>query len=90
MSDLETQSRSAQPTEPVAHKIKPKKPTQRACDELNEKGKRCFGHLKRWFDYPKQVEAAVGAKQEIYRCEFCGTIYIPHRDQAPHSYTIRY
>ncbi len=90
MTDPEIHPANVLPPEKAAHKIKPKKPTQRACDELNEKGKHCFGHLKRWFDYPKEVEAAVGAKQEIYRCEFCGTIYVPHRDKAPHSYTIRY
>jgi hypothetical protein len=28
-------------------KIKARKPKQRACDERNEKGKLCAGHLKR-------------------------------------------
>jgi len=32
----------------------------------------------------------VGKKTEIYRCEFCHTIYKPGHTQAPRSYTIRY
>ena len=31
------------------HKVKIKKQGQRACNEKNEKGKFCGGHLKRWF-----------------------------------------
>ena len=63
---------------------------QRACDEKDEKGKLCCGHLKRWYDYPKEIEALVGAKAEIYRCEFCKTLYKPDTSQPPHSYTLRY
>ena len=71
-------------------KIKVKKPTQRACDEKDEKGKFCFGHLKRWYDYPKEIEALIGKKAEIYRCEFCKTLYKPDKSTSPHSYTLRY
>jgi hypothetical protein len=84
---------AAAPTEPAVHappKIKPKKVTQRACDEKDEKGKLCCGHLKRWYDYPKEIEALVGKKAEVYRCEFCQTIYKPDRSKMPHSYTLRY
>jgi hypothetical protein len=84
---------TAAPAEPVVAappKIKSKKVTQRACDEKDEKGKLCCGHLKRWYDYPKEIEALVGAKAEIYRCEFCKTLYKPDLSQAPHSYTLRY
>jgi hypothetical protein len=80
----------AEPAAPAPPKIKPKKVTQRACDEKDEKGKLCCGHLKRWYDYPKEIEALVGAKAEIYRCEFCKTIYQPDMSQSPHSYTLRY
>jgi hypothetical protein len=80
----------AEPAAPTPTKIKPKKVTQRACDEKDEKGKLCCGHLKRWYDYPKVIEALVGAKAEIYRCEFCKTIYQPDMSQSPHSYTLRY
>jgi hypothetical protein len=84
---------AAPATEPEATagpKIKPKKPTMRACDEKDAKGKLCCGHLKRWYDYPKEIEALVGKKSEIYRCEFCQTIYKPGHTKAPRSYTIRY
>jgi hypothetical protein len=79
-----------EPAAPAAPKIKPKKATQRACDERDEKGKLCCGHLKRWYDYPKEIEALVGAKAEIYRCEFCKTHYKPDTSDPPHSYTLRY
>jgi hypothetical protein len=80
----------AEPAEPEAPKVKPKKATQRACDEKDAKGKLCCGHLKRWYDYPKDIEALVGGKVEVYRCEFCKTLYTPDRSQPPHSYTLRY
>ena len=75
---------------PAPPKIKSKKATQRACDEKDAKSKLCCGHLKRWYDYPKEIEAIVGKKAEIYRCEFCQTIYKPDRSKTPHSYTLRY
>jgi len=87
----ETPAQAATPApEAAGPKIKVKKPTQRACDERDEKGKLCCGHLKRWYDYPKEIEALVGAKAEIYRCEFCKTLYRPDRTASPHSYTLRY
>jgi hypothetical protein len=78
------------PEVPAPPKVKPKKATQRACDEKDAKGKLCCGHLKRWYDYPKEIEALVGKQAEIYRCEFCQTIYKPDRSKMPHSYTLRY
>lgn len=80
-------SESAAPAPP---KVKHKKATQRACDEKDQKGKLCCGHLKRWYDYPKEVEALIGKKAEVYRCEFCKTLYTPDLSRAPHSYTLRY
>src|SRR5450631_61468 len=66
------------------HKVKIKKPGQRACNEKNEKGKFCGGHLKHWFygaDVLEQecgcVEKALGADAEVYRCEHCHTLYLP-------------
>jgi hypothetical protein len=75
---------------PAAPKYKTRKPKQRACDEKDEKGKLCAGHLKRWFDYPPEVQAVIGKDAEIYRCEFCKTIYRPDPKQQPNSYTLRY
>jgi hypothetical protein len=74
----------------TAPKIKMKKRTQRACDEKDEKNKLCCGHLKRWYDYPKEIEKLLGKKAEIYRCEFCKTLYKPDLSSGPHSYTLRY
>lgn len=78
----------AEPSGPP--KIKVKRPPQRACDERDAKNKLCCGHLKRWYDYPKEIEALIGVKAEVYRCEFCKTLYKPDRSVAPHSYTLRY
>jgi len=80
----------AEPAAPEVPKIKPKKATQRACDEKDAKGKLCCGHLKRWYDYPKEILELVGPKAEIYRCEFCKTLYRPDFSKPPHSYTLRY
>jgi hypothetical protein len=74
----------------VTPKVKTRKIKQRACDEKNEKGKLCAGHLKRWFEYPSEVEALIGKGAEIYRCEFCQTLYRPDPQQQPNSYTVRF
>jgi hypothetical protein len=75
---------------PKLPKIKTRKPRQRACDEKDEKGKVCCGHLKRWYDYPKEIAALVGPKAELYRCENCKTLYKPDLSEMPRSYTLRY
>src|ERR1700719_485271 len=77
-------------TGPKEIKVKVRKPKQRSCDEKDAKGKLCAGHLKRWYDYPKDVESKIGKDAEIYRCEFCKTLYRPDPKQLPHSYTLRY
>ncbi len=75
------------------HAVKLKKPLQRSCNNKDEKGKICGGHLKRWFyatDVVEQecgdVEQAWGAKREVYRCEHCKTLYLPNpADPKSHS-----
>jgi len=71
------------------HKVKVKKIGQRACNEKNDKGKFCGGHLKRWFyttDAGEQecrsIEKAWGADVEVYRCENCKTLYLPNPEEA--------
>jgi hypothetical protein len=71
------------------HKVKLKKPGQRACNEKDEKGKACGGHLKRWFytaDVLERecgdVEKAWGPDAEVYRCEYCQTLYLPNPSDA--------
>ena len=71
-------------------KVKPRKPKQRACDEKNEKGKLCMGHLKRWYDFPGDVAKIFGPGAELYRCERCRTLYTPDSNELPRSYTLRY
>ena len=71
------------------HKVKTKKPGQRACNEKDEKGKFCGGHLKRWFyvnDVVEQkcgcIEQAWGSQAEVYRCENCKALYLPCPDET--------
>jgi len=82
---------AAAPAEPEKPKVKVRKHRQRSCDEKDAKGKLCAGHLKRYYDYPKEIAALVGgAQKEIYRCEFCKTLYRPDPEQLPNSFTLRY
>jgi hypothetical protein len=71
------------------HKVKIKKAGQRACNEKNEKGKFCGGHLKRWSYSTDVVEQACGDAEkawgrnaEVYRCEHCKTLYLPNPSEA--------
>ena len=75
---------------PAPPKIKTRKLRQRACDEKDAKGKVCCGHLKRWYDYPKDVEAILGQGAEIYRCEKCHALFQPNPAELPRSYVMRY
>jgi hypothetical protein len=66
------------------HKVRIKKAGQRACNEKDEKGKFCGGHLKLWFymtDVKERecgdVAKAWGPKAEVYRCENCKALYLP-------------
>jgi len=49
----------------------------RACNEKDEKGKLCCGHLKRWSGFDDDFKAKFGADAEVYRCEHCKTLYLP-------------
>ena len=98
MAEAQPTVPSAQPAEPQPPKIKVRKPRQRACDEKDAKGKVCCGHLKRWHDYPAEIEALVapghprgqGPQPELYRCENCKTLYKPDLHEMPRSYTLRF
>jgi hypothetical protein len=90
---------AAKPAVPVAAaaeapagppKVKVRAPRQRSCDEKDAKGKLCCGHLKRYYDYPKEIAALVGGPMvEVYRCEFCKTLYKPNMAEMSQSYTLR-
>jgi hypothetical protein len=86
MASAETESTTSGPVPQLPnHKVKIKKPGQRACNEKDAKGKICGGHLKRWFyaaDVLEQecgcIEKAWGPDAEVYRCEICHTLYLPN------------
>jgi len=67
-------------------KVKERIPRMRACDERNEKGKSCQGHLKRFFDFSQDLRSRFG--NEIYRCERCRTLYLPHPGEVPRTETL--
>ena len=71
-------------------KIKIRKHKQRSCDEKNEKGKLCAGHLKRWYFFGDEVKSKFGADAEIYRCEHCKTLYLPNAEEEPRTGTLSY
>jgi hypothetical protein len=71
-------------------KVKRRIPRQRACNEKNEKGKLCAGHLKRWFFFGDELKQQFGASAEIYRCEHCRTLYLPNPDEPSRSGTLAY
>jgi hypothetical protein len=90
MADTQAQAAPAGETRPEAPRIKVKKPRQRACDEKDEKGKVCCGHLKRWYEYPAELEALVGSGAELYRCENCRVLYKPDLSEPARSFIHRY
>ena len=69
-------------------KVKRRLLRMRACDETNEKGKLCLGHLKRWYFFGDEIAQTFGKDAEIYRCETCKTLYLPNPDEKPRSGTL--
>jgi hypothetical protein len=76
------------PAQLPKHKVKYKMPLQRACNEKNDKGKFCGGHLKRWFYLADVLERACGDVREaygdngeVYRCEHCKALYLPDAEE---------
>jgi hypothetical protein len=69
-------------------KVKRRNPRMRACDEKNEKGKLCAGHLKRFYFFGDEVKQKLGADAEIYRCEHCKTLYLPNLEEEPRTGTL--
>ena len=70
------------------HKVRIKKLHQRSCNLNDEKGKICGGHLKRWFYMSDRIEQdcgdaakAWGPDAEVYRCEYCKTLYLPNPEE---------
>ena len=89
----------AEPTTPVPEailvatlsdntKVKQRVPRMRACNEKDEKGKICAGHLKRWYFFGDEVKAKFGSEAEIYRCERCKTLYVPNPEEKHRTGTL--
>ncbi len=72
----------------VASVVKERLLKMRACNEKNEKGQLCCGHLKRWFGYDDEFRRKFG--DESYRCERCHTLYLPNPNEEPHTATLAY
>jgi len=75
-------------TLPDGTRVKRQLPFQRACNEKDDKGKLCAGHLKRWYFYPPEIERQFGG--EIYRCQRCKTLYLPDTGSEPRTLTLRF
>jgi hypothetical protein len=69
-------------------KVKQRLRRQRVCNEKNDKGKLCLGHLKRWYFFGGDIRARFGAEAEIYRCQQCKTLYLPNPGEKPRSGTL--
>jgi hypothetical protein len=71
-------------------KVKTRLLKQRACNEKDDKGKVCAGHLKRWYFFGQELAERFGKNVEIYRCENCKTLYLPNPEETPRSGTLAY
>ena len=71
-------------------KVKRRLLRMRACNERDEKGKLCAGHLKRWYFFGEEVKEKFGSGAEVYRCERCRTLYLPNPEESPRSGTLSY
>jgi hypothetical protein len=69
-------------------KVKRRFARMRACNEKDEKGKLCAGHLKRWYFASEEIRARLG--EEIYRCERCKTLYLPSPEEEPRTGTLSF
>jgi hypothetical protein len=71
-------------------KVKVRVPEMRACNEKNEKGQLCCGHLKRWYGFGEEVRQKFGEQAEIYRCEHCQTLYLPNPNEHRRTRTLAF
>jgi hypothetical protein len=71
-------------------KVKTRLPYQRACNEKDAKGKLCAGHLKRWYGFGDDIKKKYGPNPEVYRCEYCHTLYLPAPGYESRSGTLQF
>jgi len=72
------------------HKVKRRILHMRACNEKDEKGKLCCGHLKRWYGYGDEIGTKYGPDPEVYRCERCKTLYVPAEGEPARTRTLSF
>jgi len=89
-ANLTTEDPNLVTTLPGGVKVKRRILKQRACNEKDEKGKLCAGHLKRWYFFGEDVKQLYGEDAEIYRCERCKTLYLPNPAEEPRSGTLAF
>lgn len=68
-------------------KVKTRLLRMRACNERTTGDKFCLGHLKRWYAFGEEIAAR---NAEVYRCERCHTVYLPHPDEKPRTGTLAF
>lgn len=68
---------SAEPQAPSSPPV-PKRITnaQTVCNERNEKGKACWGHLKQLRTAGEPVESHLRGDDVLFKCHRCGTLYM--------------
>jgi hypothetical protein len=71
-------------------KVKTRQLRMRACNEATAGGKFCLGHLKRWYGFGPELAAHYGPKAELYRCERCNTVYLPHPGEKARTGTLAF
>src|SRR5712691_13298296 len=65
--------KAAPPTPPVPKRITN---AQTVCNERNEKGKACWGHLKQLRTAGERAEVHLRGDDVLYKCHRCGTLYM--------------
>jgi hypothetical protein len=69
---------SSVPVQPDPSSRAPKRVTnaQTVCNEKNEKGKLCNGHLKQLRSGGEQAEKHLRGDDVLFKCQVCGTLYM--------------
>jgi hypothetical protein len=77
MASTDTTSANKNPSEPTAAPI-PKRivNAQTVCNERNEKGKLCNGHLKQLRTAGEPAEIHLRGDDVLFKCQTCGTLYM--------------
>ena len=77
MASTDTTSANKNPGEPTAAPV-PKRivNAQTVCNERNEKGKLCNGHLKQLRTAGEPAEIHLRGDDVLFKCQTCGTLYM--------------